>query len=93
MEEPAGITPTADDIRQWIVNRVAHLTNLPATEVDAHAPLTRYGLDSVVLIALAADCEKWLGFKFRDNPLADDPTIEALARSLADLVAKQKGAG
>ncbi|QJW95525.1 acyl carrier protein [Frigoriglobus tundricola] len=87
------MTPTADDVRQWLVGRVAHLTGLPVAEVDAHAPLTRYGLDSVALIALAADCEKWLGCEFRDNPLADDPTIDALARALAARVAGPKGAG
>jgi len=87
------MTPTADDIRHWIVDRVAHLSGLPAAEVDAHAPLTRYGLDSVALIALTADCEKWLGCEFRDNPLADDPTIDALARSLAERVAEQKRGG
>jgi len=84
------MTPTAEEIQTWIVARVSHLTNVPAAEVDAGAPLTRHGLDSVALIALAADLEKWLGYRFRQNPLVAHPTIDALARFLSDEVANQK---
>jgi acyl carrier protein len=84
------MTPTAEEIQAWLVARVSHLTNVPAGEVDAAAPLTRHGLDSVALIALAADLEKWLGYRFRENPTVAHPTIEALARYLSEEVAKQK---
>ena len=75
------MTPTADEIQAWIVARVSHLTNVPAGRGGRRAPLTRHGLDSVALIALAADLEKWLGYRFRENPLDAHPTIEALAGS------------
>ena len=84
------MTPTAEEIRTWIVTRVSHLTNIPTDEVDAGATLTRHGLDSVALIALAADLEKWLGYRFRTNPLVAHPTIDSLARYLAEEVARQK---
>ena len=86
------MTPTAEEIQAWIVARLSHLANVPAAEVDVHAPFTRHGLDSVALIALAADLEKWLGYRFRENPMVEHPTIEALARFLAAEVAKQKRA-
>ena len=52
--------------------------------MDPAAPLARHGLDSVALITLAADLEKWLGYRFRENPLDGYPTIAALARFLAE---------
>jgi acyl carrier protein len=83
------MTPTADDIRDWIVARVSALTEAPPEEIDVRAPLARHGLDSVTAIALAADLEKWLGYRFRENPLEAHPTIEALALFLATEIAKR----
>ena len=87
------MTPSAEEIQAWIVERVSHLTNVPAAEVDPCDPLTRYGLDSVALIAVATDLETWLSYRFRENPLDAHPTIEALARFLAEESAKQKPDG
>jgi acyl carrier protein len=92
VEGAAGMTPSVEEIRAWIVARISHLTAVPPAEVDVEAPLTRYGLDSVAMIALAADLEKWLGLRFRENPLADNPTTESLAHTLAEQV-KKKTAG
>jgi len=83
------MTRTAAEIEAWIVDRVATLTDLPPAEVDVRAPLTRHGLDSVGLVALATDLEKWLGYRFRENPLDAHPTIEALARFLAEQVSQK----
>ena len=90
MEENADVTPTAAEIQGWIVARVGRLANLPEAEVDPHAPLTRFGLDSVAVIALAADLEKWLNFRFRENPVGANTTIESLSRYLAGEVARQR---
>ncbi|MFO0843085.1 MAG: acyl carrier protein [Gemmataceae bacterium] len=86
------MTPSAEEIGDWIVARVSALTEAPPEEIDVRAPLTRHGLDSVAVIALAADLEKWLGYRFRSNPLDAHPTIEALARYLAAEVAKGRPA-
>jgi acyl carrier protein len=82
------VSRTADEIRDWLVGRVSALTGVPLAEVDPAAPLTRHGLDSVAVIALAADLEAWLGYRFRENPLERHPTIEALAQFLADETAR-----
>jgi acyl carrier protein len=84
------MTPTAEEIRDWIVARVSALTEVPPEEIDVRAPLARHGLDSVTVIALAADLEKWLGYRFRENPLDAHPTIESLAQFLAAEVAKRQ---
>jgi acyl carrier protein len=83
------MTPSEDEIRAWIVERVGVLAGVPPEEIDVRVPLARHGLDSVVVIALAADLEKWLGYRFRENPLEAHPTIEALAHFLAAEVAKR----
>jgi acyl carrier protein len=79
MERSNQVTRTAEEIRQWLIERVSTLTGVPKNEVDPTAPLTRYGLDSVALISLTADFEKWLGYRFKENPLDRHPTIDALA--------------
>jgi acyl carrier protein len=90
VEEPVGASPSVEAIQTWIVARVSHRTGVPSAEVDVRAPLTRHGLDSVALITLAADLEKWLGYRFRENPLNAASTIESLARFLAGEVAKNR---
>jgi acyl carrier protein len=86
------MTPSVEEIRAWLVARVSHLTAVPPAEVDVRVPLTRYGLDSVALIALAADLEQWLGCQFRENLLADQPAIESLARLVAEQIGKSRSA-
>jgi acyl carrier protein len=80
------VTVSAREIQDWIVARVAALTGVPPDEVDPAAPVSRHGLDSVAVITLTADLEKWLGYRFRENPLDDYPTIETLSRFLAEKV-------
>lgn len=86
------MTPSFEEIRDWIVARVSHLTAVPPVEIDVQAPMTCYGLDSVAMIALASDLEKWLGLRLREIPFADNPTPESLALALAERV-KDKTAG
>ena len=87
------MTPSAQEIEDWIAARVGALTGAAREEIDVRAPLTRHGLDSIAVVALASDLEKWLGYRFRANPLEDHPTIEALSRFLAQEVAKRGGPG
>ena len=91
MERPAGMTRSAQEIEGWIVARVGALMGVPPAEVDVRAPLSRHGLDSVAAIALVADLERWLGYRFRENPLDAHSTIEGLSRFLAEQVAGTKG--
>jgi acyl carrier protein len=86
------MTPTAQQIQDWIVARVSTLTEIPLEDVDVNAPLARQGLDSVALVTFAFDLEKWLGYRFRSNPLNDHPTIAALSRFLAEQAAQVKSA-
>jgi polyketide synthase 13 len=78
---------SAQEIAQWLVARVSALTGLPPEQIDVRAPLSRTGLDSVAVVALASDLETWLGYRFRANPLEDHPSIASLADFLAGQVA------
>jgi acyl carrier protein len=87
------MTPTAQEIQDWMVARVANLAGVAPEEIDVRAPLSRHGLDSVALVVLAADLEKWLGYRFRENPLESHPTIESLAQFLGGQVARERSKG
>jgi acyl carrier protein len=88
LEEGRVMSPTAEEISAWLVARVSTLTDLPPEEIDVRAPLSRTGLDSVAVVALASDLETWLGYRFSANPLEDHPTIASLADFLAAEVAE-----
>jgi polyketide synthase PksN len=77
------MTHSVQEIQDGIVARVSALTGVAPQEIDVHESLLRYGLDSVAVVALAADLETWLGYRFRENPFEAHPTIAALAQFLA----------
>lgn len=81
---------TAPEIERWMVERVALLMDLPSARIDTRAPLVRQGLDSIGLVALTADLETWLGYRFSKNPLEDYPSIETLANFLAGELAQSR---
>jgi acyl carrier protein len=82
---------SAQEIQDWIIDRVSRLTGVAPPEIDPHAPVLRYGLDSVALVALTTDLEAWLGYRFRANPLEEHPTVEALAQFLAKQTRDERG--
>jgi len=56
--------------------------NVPAHELDMHAPLTRYGLDSLASVELTAAIATVVGRDLPDSFIFDYPTIASLARFL-----------
>jgi acyl carrier protein len=88
---PAGPHPrSADEIREWIVTHVGAELGVDSTEIRLDEPLINAGLDSMQFVALVGDLERWLGCRFRDNPLIDYPTANALADYLAEQTARGK---
>jgi acyl carrier protein len=83
------VIPSVEEIQQWLVDRVSTLTGLAPKNIAPKEHLSRFGLDSVMMITLAADLENWLGYRFRDNPFEDHPTIEELSQFLAAQIAKR----
>ena len=71
------------ELQQWMVTKVSELLETDAPEIDVQTPLTRYGVDSVKMVELAADLESYLGRKIDDDLLQDHPDIQSLAKHLA----------
>lgn len=84
------MTPTAEEIQNWIVARISALTGLPREQIDPKEDMFRYGLDSIAVLKVATDLENWLGFRFKENPVEAFFTISDLARYLAEQVASCK---
>jgi acyl carrier protein len=75
---PAVIEPTADNIRAWLIGRVAHYLDEPAETIDPGAPLAEIGLDSVYAFTLCGDVEDTLS-------VAVEPALIWTVENLADL--------
>jgi acyl carrier protein len=84
---------SAEEIRDWIVVRLSRVLNQPPEQIDVHQPIMRFGLDSVATVALISDLETWLGFRFRSNPLNEQPTIASLAEYLAQCATRESFSG
>ncbi|MCI0461448.1 MAG: acyl carrier protein [Gemmataceae bacterium] len=80
---------SAQEIQEGLIARLSRLLVVAPHELDPREPVRRFGLDSMTVLALVAEVEEWLGYRFRSNPLEDHPTIEALAVFLARETANQ----
>lgn len=72
------IEPTAEEIRTWLIGRVAHYLEEPAETIDPGMPLVEYGLDSVYAFALCGEIEDTLN-------VAVEPTLIWDVENLLDL--------
>ena len=71
------------EIQEWMVAKLSTLLKMKASDINVKTPITRYGVDSVRLVEVAADLEKWLERKVDDEVLQDHPDIQSLAKHLA----------
>ena len=75
------LTETA--IRQWLVNRIAEIAQVPQDQVDVDRPFAEFGLDSLQLFEISGDLEKFLGQKVSEIVAWDYPTVAKLSRYLS----------
>ncbi|MBA3311823.1 MAG: acyl carrier protein [Planctomycetaceae bacterium] len=87
---PAPKSPSASEIREWLVTKLSEAQGTPPSEIRTDAPLIGMGLDSMQFVVLVGEMEQWLGCRFTDNPLIDYPTIDTLADFLANQLAQGK---
>ncbi|MBM4089215.1 MAG: AMP-binding protein, partial [Planctomycetes bacterium] len=85
-ERPAapGCAVTAKAIQQWLVAKLAERLKVPESEIDVAQPFARYGLDSVAAVGLANALEERLQRPVPPTIAYDYPTVELLARHLAE---------
>jgi acyl-CoA synthetase (AMP-forming)/AMP-acid ligase II/acyl carrier protein len=81
---PAPVTDKAEAIQAWLVTQIAERLKMPAREVDVHLPFASLGMDSMTAVLLAGDLEVWLERRLPPTLMYDHPSIDALARHLAE---------
>jgi acyl carrier protein len=72
------------DIEDWLVAYLAPLLSVRPDEIDRRRPFAEFGLDSLAAVTLSGELECWLDRDLSPTLAWDYPTIEALARHLAD---------
>jgi acyl carrier protein len=70
---------------EWIVQYLTkRLDNAPAT-LQLDAPFTQFGVDSMFAVVMSEDISVWTGVESPSNLLYQYPTINELARYIAQL--------
>ena len=87
---PGRKAPSEAPIQDWLIDRIAESLEIDPTEIDIREPLASYGLSSVASLSLTGDLEEWLELRLDPTLAWDYPTIEELAKHLAEEV-KRKG--
>jgi len=93
-EKPAVVSAPKRDskvekIEAWLADNLAGTLGIEPNEIDIREPFISFGLDSAQAVGLAGDLEEWLGRSFPPTLVWDYPTIESLARYLADESSEQ----
>ena len=73
----------SDEIRAWMIARVAKLSGMDASRIQTNEALQTYGVSSVRLIEMSADLEDWLGTTVDPAIFWEYPTIDGMASHLA----------
>lgn len=76
-------TPTEEQIRDWLVVKVAQHAEMDPDSIDTRAPFAQWGLDSIVMVSISGELEEWLERRLAPTLLYDYPSIEQLAKQLA----------
>ncbi len=80
----ASTVPAEASIREWLVQYFARRQGMSATDVAVDQPFARYGMGSLESLTLVHDLEQWLQRSLAPTLAWDYPTIDSLARYLAD---------
>ncbi|MEU7502680.1 acyl carrier protein [Streptomyces griseofuscus] len=77
-----------DEIRAWLIERVAYYLELPADNIDPDTELAQYGLDSVYSMSIIAEIEDQLQVKIDEMAAWKYPTINALVDYAEKLISE-----
>ena len=75
---------TVEEIRIWLVSKVAEQTEIDPHKIGVSEPFTAYGLVSIDAVMLSGELEELVGRRLSAALFYDYPTIEALATHLAE---------
>lgn len=82
---PAPV-PSEQVITDWLVARLATELKIQPSALGTTKTFVSYGLNSVQVVSLSGELETWLDREISPMVLWDHPTIEQLARHLAEYV-------
>lgn len=74
-----------EEIRGWLLEKLAEVLKADPAALDTAAPLTRFGLDSMDAITLSGDLEDWLELRLPSTLLWDYPTIDGIVTYLTEV--------
>ncbi|ABA53373.1 acyl carrier protein [Burkholderia pseudomallei] len=75
------------DIVDWMTGYLAARLPADSGPIDVNRQFIEYGLDSADAMKMVGDLEDYLGFELSPSLPYQYPTIDALARALAELSA------
>ena len=87
----AAIEPTPENIRSWLIGRVADYLDEPPETIDPVAPLADYGLDSVYAFALCGEIEDTFCVAVEPTLIWDVETLVDLADRIVELATGEVG--
>jgi acyl carrier protein len=73
-----------EEIRIWLIDRIRTRIPIDGNRVNPDLPIAALGIDSLQIVSLLAELEKWRGRPFVENPLLRHSSINALSRFLAE---------
>ncbi len=86
MTEQAAIKPwSAEQLEDWLVQRVAGLLSQARDDIDPDMPFNSLGLDSINVMDLIVELDDLLGIEIESTIVWDYPTIRLLCDYVATL--------
>jgi acyl carrier protein len=79
---PTQCALTQDQLREWLSNKVAEEAGIEQSIISQCEPLSRYGLTSMQAVTIAGDLETFLGRRIAPTLLWENPSIDAVAKTL-----------
>ncbi|GAA3097362.1 acyl carrier protein [Streptomyces rectiviolaceus] len=80
---------TAESLSLWLIDCIATHLERTADTIDTGVPLSDYGLDSVYVLAVAAELEDHLDISLDPTVMWHNPTIDGLSKALVEELAQQ----
>ena len=80
----SGKPASADTIQAWLVSKLSERLEIEPRKIDPREPFASYGLGSTEAVSLTGELAEWLGRKLSPELIYKYPTIESLARYLAE---------
>jgi 8-amino-7-oxononanoate synthase len=78
-----SVANKAEAIQGWLIDKLAEIVEIEASQIDVRQDFEEYGLDSAEAINLSGDLEDYLGCRLSPTLLWDYQNVEALAQYLA----------